>query len=261
MCVAIEVEQGAEPLDERDRAAPRIFDAKGTGAATLPGEHLAQEHAEDPREQVAVAGDQEPDLPRQREHPLSVRDGREHAIDEVGRGAGHPATRARRAEAAGLARERDQPPGGAVVTAHAHEAVAEQAAREELLELALDEAWIAEPVLGMIAGALEDRWEMVADHAVERSVLRLATGIRARWRRRELGREHVRRCVQAGAVPLARSSNPGGLGPRRVTRRPSAGRLLIGCPYLGQSAGGRPVRTCSGATGALVSFLRRSSVR
>ena len=56
MCVAIEAEQRAEPLDERDRAALRIVDAMGAGAATLPGEYLAQEHAEDPREQVAVAG-------------------------------------------------------------------------------------------------------------------------------------------------------------------------------------------------------------
>lgn len=73
--VAVEVEQRAEPLHERNGAALRIADAMGVGAATLPGEHLAQEHAEEPREELAVAGDQEPDVPRQRQHPLPVRHG------------------------------------------------------------------------------------------------------------------------------------------------------------------------------------------
>jgi len=44
---------------------------------------------------------------------------------------------------------------GTVVTSHAHEAVAEQATGEELLGLPLDEARIAEPMLRMLAGALE----------------------------------------------------------------------------------------------------------
>lgn len=51
------------------------------------------------------------------------------------------------------------------ITAHANKAAAEQATGEELVELAFDEARIAEPVLRAIAGALEERWEVVADDA------------------------------------------------------------------------------------------------
>jgi len=146
-------------------------------AAPLPGEHLAQEHTEHLSEEVAIAREQEPHLTRQRQHPLSVRHGREHVHDEVRRGAGHPSTCARRAESSGLARERDQHLLRARRTAHAHKAMTEQATGEELLELALDETWITKPALRSIARTVEQRREMVLDEAVENGRLRLAAGI------------------------------------------------------------------------------------
>ena len=98
------------------------------------------------------------------------------ALDEVRSRSGHSAARARRTEAARLARERDEP----LATAHAHETVTQQAAREELLELALDEARIAEPVLRAIACLVEQAREVVADNLVQHGGLGLAAGIRRR---------------------------------------------------------------------------------
>jgi hypothetical protein len=51
--------------------------------------------------------------------------------------------------------DRRQPLVGAAVTAHAHDALAQQPTREELFELALDEARVPESVLGPIARLID----------------------------------------------------------------------------------------------------------
>jgi hypothetical protein len=55
--------------------------------------------------------------------------------------------------------------------------VAEQAACEELLEFALHEAWIAEPVLRAITRMIEQRREVIMHDAVEHRGLGLAAGV------------------------------------------------------------------------------------
>jgi hypothetical protein len=62
--MAVEVEQRAKALHERDGTAVRVGDAVRARSATLPGEHLVQEHADDLAQQVAVAGEQKPHLTR-----------------------------------------------------------------------------------------------------------------------------------------------------------------------------------------------------
>lgn len=122
-------------------------------------------------------------MTRQRQHPLPVRHGREHVLDEVRRGSGHPTTGARGTESPGLSRKRDQPLFRAGATSYAYEAAAEQATSEELLELALNETWIAEAVLRSIARMVEQRCEMVADDAIEHRGLGLAACITMYCRR------------------------------------------------------------------------------
>jgi hypothetical protein len=67
--VAVEVEQRVKALHERDGTAVRVGDAARACSPTLPGEHLAQEYADDLAQQVAVAGEQKPHLARYRQYP------------------------------------------------------------------------------------------------------------------------------------------------------------------------------------------------
>jgi hypothetical protein len=147
MGVAVEVEHRAETLHDRDGTSLRVGNAVSPRASTLPGEQLAQEHTESLAQQVSVSSEQKSYPTRQRQYPLSIRHDWEYPIDEVRPGACHSATRTRRAESARLARECDQSLLGARVAAYAHESMAEEAACEELLELALDETEIAEALL------------------------------------------------------------------------------------------------------------------
>jgi hypothetical protein len=68
--------------------------------------------------------EQKPHSTRQRQYPLSIGHEGKYAVDEIGRGVCHSTTRARRAESAGLARERHQSLLGARVATYAHESMA-----------------------------------------------------------------------------------------------------------------------------------------
>lgn len=98
---------------------------------------------------AAIPGQVQPQGVRQGEDPLAVARRRQDAIDQMGRGAGHAARAARRAYAARLAREGHQLVVAAGVAADPGEAALEAAARQEALELALDEArqgfWLFDP--------------------------------------------------------------------------------------------------------------------
>lgn len=78
-----------------------------------------------------------------------------YAVDQVRRGADHATGRTRRAEATRLARECDESLVATVAVTHAHEAAAEQTAGEDLVELALDEARIAEATVGAVSRVLD----------------------------------------------------------------------------------------------------------
>jgi hypothetical protein len=64
--VAVEVEQRAEALHERDGTRVRVGDAVGTCSSPLPGEQLGQEHTECLAQEFAVSGEQKPHSTRQR---------------------------------------------------------------------------------------------------------------------------------------------------------------------------------------------------
>jgi hypothetical protein len=94
---------------------------------------------------------------------------------------------------------------------------------------------IAESVLRAIARVIEQRGEVVTHNAVEHRGLWFAAGITTRGRRRGIGGEHVRRCGEAGTMPLGRAHNLGGL--ERDLRRgcPPVGRSRTRCPDPGQA--------------------------
>ena len=92
-------------------------------------------------------------------------------MPSTSRGAlGHAPASAARAEAAPLARERDQPLEGAVATAESRKAVLQNAACEEISELLLHE--LRQPMaVGVLRRRLEERFQVLVDHAVQHAML------------------------------------------------------------------------------------------
>jgi hypothetical protein len=178
----------------------RVGDAVCACASPLPGEQLGEEHTQCLAQEVAVSGEEKPHSTRQWQYPLSVGHDGAYAVDEIGRGVCHSTTRARRAESAGLARERDQALLGTRVTPDADEAVAQAATGEKLLELALDESRIAKAVLRMIARGVEKRRDMILHDAMEHGVFRLAAGIATRRGRSGMGMVDGKHAPQAEQV-------------------------------------------------------------
>ena len=129
------IEGAAEPLHEGDRARPRRSCSGTPGAATLEAEVCAQSNVERAGDEPRVPGEKEARPSGQREDPLAHRHVRKHAVREVRRGPLHAAGGAGRAEAATLAGKGDQHLVAAGRTAHASEAVGEDAASEVPLEL------------------------------------------------------------------------------------------------------------------------------
>jgi hypothetical protein len=102
MQMNIQIGRGAEALDERDRA--------GVGSAKFRARPLDQkagndavDHPQERREQLRLSGEQKAQRDRKRQHPLAHRDGRDHAIDQMGGGFRHAPRTAGGAKAAPLA--------------------------------------------------------------------------------------------------------------------------------------------------------------
>ena len=126
--------------------------------------------------------------------PLSNRGTWEHVVDEMCCALGHPAASAAWAEASAFARERDQPISTAARTPKANKPMREHSAANESLKLALHEQGGATLVLTSIE-LPEEGLKMLADDAVEHSMLRRATHVRSRNRLARSGcaRLHGRR--------------------------------------------------------------------
>jgi len=92
------------------------------------------------------------------------------AVHEARGALGHAPAAAARAEATALAGKGHQPLEGAVATAEAREAVRQDAAREEVSELLLHEFRQA-VAIGVLRRHLQERLQMLVDHAVQHTVL------------------------------------------------------------------------------------------
>lgn len=136
----VEVQGAAEALDRGDGAHFGEGDVDGARAATHPSKHGADEEAAHATREVTIERERVAQPDRDGEDPLPDRDAREHAIDEVRRGVGHPAPAAGRADPASLATERNQDVFAAVVAVHAGEAVRKDPAAQAGAQIALDEA-------------------------------------------------------------------------------------------------------------------------
>ena len=133
-------------------------------------------------------------------------------IDEVCRLLRHAAAATTRTEAAWFAREGHEALVGAVVAPHAREAPREHTARQELPELALDEAGEA-ATLAAVADLAQEGFQVLADDAMENSALR-GPGL--------IGDDpHGRRASEARAAP---GSVPKAALPPSTTRRCATGR-------------------------------------
>ena len=97
------VERATEPLDERHGPA-LAANSKRPAAPALPHKQRPEVRPEHFGEQAPIHGERQPELPREREHPLAVVRCWQHAINEMRGGVAHPARPARRADAP-LARE------------------------------------------------------------------------------------------------------------------------------------------------------------
>jgi hypothetical protein len=95
---------------------------------------------------------------------------RQDCVDETRGTFGHASAAAARAEAAPLARERDQPLEAAVAAAEPRKAVLQDAAREEIPELLLHE-FRQSMAIGVLRGRIQERLQMLVDHAVQHAVL------------------------------------------------------------------------------------------
>jgi hypothetical protein len=206
--VEVEVQGGAEALDEGDGAALAARSAPVLPRAPAElGEECADEGAQHGAREPRVVGAAIAKRIGKREHPLADRHSGEDAVHEARRGVGHAPPTAGGTEAAALARERNEPVEPAVVAVHAQEAEGQHTAAEVVPELLLDEAGH-----GLVPPARlgQKGLELPPDDAVEDALL----GAVARVRR-------LRR-AQRSAVRMGR-------GGRGLRQQPSR-RLRASCP-------------------------------
>ena len=178
MEVDVQLEATGEALDHGDRAGLAVLDAVGPGGARVEGEERADIHAaarrgtrRDPRRGGSGAG-------RVTSAPIAA-PARAAAPRRRERGAfGHAAPATAWAEAASLAGERQQMLERTVRTPKPRETMAQDATREELAELLLDEAGQAMSVAA-VRDFPEEGFEVLADDGVEHGVLGVAGLIRA----------------------------------------------------------------------------------
>ena len=152
-------------MDERDGAALRSphFPVLSRTPPEL-GEKRPQEGAEDFARESRVIGAPITKRIWKREHPLADRDFGQNAVDEVCRGLGHAVAATTRAKAPAFAREGDEAVEAAIVAVQAQEAMGEDAAAQEGMELLLDEAGH-----GLLASlcARQEGLEFLPDDVVE----------------------------------------------------------------------------------------------
>jgi len=158
------------PIAERPATdAAAVESTSPPRATSFAGQHRTDEHREHAPAEPLVVGERVPQPVRGGEHPLSCGQAAEHVVDEVRGEARHATPRARRAEAAPLAGERDQQVG-ATLTAEAGEAARKPAAGEELPLLALDEARQTVAVAAR-ASFCEKRLEVLVHDAAQHAML------------------------------------------------------------------------------------------
>jgi len=179
--VHVQVQRAAKALDDGDRTGTAASVTRYLGSLSVEALQCTRVDREHRAAEAVIPGKPIAKLERKAQHPLSNWGSREHVVDEMGCALGHPAASAARAEAATFAGERNQPIGATVGAAKPGKPMGEHAASDEALKLTLHEQGGATLVLTSIE-LPEDGLKMLADDAVEHSMLRRATHVRSRNR-------------------------------------------------------------------------------
>jgi hypothetical protein len=166
--VDVEVGSGPEALDQRDGAAVGLFGIRTRPLEQKPHDHAVR-HLQHGRH-LGPGGQQQVQRDGQRQNPLAHRHVRDELVDQVRRRLHHAPGPARRAEPAPLAAERDQLVVAAATTAQAQEAVGQDAAFEEDVELVLDE--LRQVGTGSVFGLGEEGRGVLLHQAVQRGLFR-----------------------------------------------------------------------------------------
>ena len=174
--VHVEVEPAAEALDDRERAGAASADATAVGLARVESEQRPRVYRQHGPGETVIPRPQVPQPVREREDPLSHRDGRQDVVHQVRGALGHPPAPAARAEAATLTREEDQALERAVPAAHPREAVGQHPAGQELAELPRDE--LGQPgAIGTIRRGAQKLVQVLTDDGVEHARLGMAGSV------------------------------------------------------------------------------------
>ena len=167
--VDVEVGRRAEALDQRDGAAVAFVGLEPGSLQQMARDH-ALHHLQHRRDQLGLRGQQQAQRDRQRQHPLPHRHVRDDVVDQVRRGLRHAPRAARRAEPAALAAEGQQLVVAALAAAQPQEAVGQDAALEEGVELVLDEPRQLGSGAGLGVG--DEAGRVLLHQAVQRGLLR-----------------------------------------------------------------------------------------
>ena len=166
----VQVRRRPEALDRGDGPTAAVGDIAPPRPTSLEGQHCTNERPEHAPAELLVVGERVAQPVRRGEHPLPDRQAAEHIVDEVCRESRHATPATRRAEAASLAGERHQQVGTTIVAPEAGEAAREPAAREELPQLALDEA--RQAVTAAASARLGEKgFQVLVYEPVQRAVL------------------------------------------------------------------------------------------
>jgi hypothetical protein len=190
------------------------------------------------RQRRVIPGEGVAQAIRQRQHPLPDRQSAEHVVRQVGGQLGHTSAAARPAKPASLARERHKDLVSAIVAAETGEAARQHPASDKLSQFTLDEERHSFAAASL-AGLGEERFEVLADHAVQNGALRLPRDVRA-------SPATARSCVQC---PISASGC-----------RDRSTLCHLGCRVHPVPAERTPCR-CRGAPRLLSSPCARSNIR
>jgi len=169
--VHVNVEVGRRPkaLDERDGAAVGLVGPEAGLPQQVARDH-AVHHLQHGRHQLGLCGQQQAQRDGQRQNPLAHRHVGNDVVDQVRRRLRHAPGPARGAKAAPLAREGDQLVVAAVAAAQSQEAVGQDAALQEGVELILDELRQVGASLGL--SLLDEGRRVLLHQAVQRGLFR-----------------------------------------------------------------------------------------
>jgi hypothetical protein len=169
--VDVQIQCVAETLHECHGTALRLTDPPGLASPAAKGsEHCPYKYVKDVPCQPGVIRQAIAKGEGKRQHPLADGHFGKHAIDEVGRGVGHPAATAGRADCPALAGKCDHPVLAAGIAMYAQEAMRQHATIQKRPQFPFDEAGHATLTATL---PRQESFELFGDHAIEDACLRV----------------------------------------------------------------------------------------